>query len=266
MLAVIRRFATIRYPNQCLQQVKKSIYGIIVKAKREKKKLFAVLVDPDKFNPKVIDECNKSKVDFIFIGGSGLKKEKFHSCVNTIKKLTKIPLVIFPGGKEQISEKADAILLLSLISGRNPDYLIGEHIRAAQQLKKSKLEIIPTGYIIIGGGKKITTQKITRTSPIKTTDVNLAVSTSIAGELLGMKMIYLEAGSGTKKPLGKSILQNVKKNISVPIIAGGGIDSPEKAKAVCNAGADVIVAGNGIEKDVTLVKKISHELTRINTN
>ena len=215
--------------------MKKSIYNIIVKAKSEKKKLFAVLVDPDKFNPKVIDECNKSMLDFILIGGSGLKKKKFQTCVNAIKKITKIPLVIFPGGKEQISEKADTILLLSLISGRNPDYLIGEHIRAAQQLKKSKLEIIPTGYIIIGGGKKITAQKITRTSPIKTSDVNLAVSTSIAGELLGMKMIYLEAGSGTKKYLSESIIRNVKRNISVPLIAGGGIDSVEKAKAICKA-------------------------------
>ena len=238
----------------------KNIYTHILNAKKKGKKLFAVLVDPDKFNPKVIDECNSSKVDFIFIGGSGLKKKKFHKCVSAIKKRTKILLVIFPGGKEQISEKADAILLLSLISGRNPDYLIGEHIRAAQQLKKSKLEIIPTGYILIEGGKKITAQKITRTSPIKTSDVNLAVSTSIAGELLGMKMIYLEAGSGTKKPLSNSIIQNIKRNISSPLIAGGGIDSPEKAKAICKAGADVIVAGNGIEKDVTLVKKIAEAI------
>lgn len=243
----------------------KNIYSYILNSKKKGKKLFAVLIDPDKFNSEVIHEANRSKVDFIFIGGSGLKKEMFHKCINAISKLTKIPLVIFPGSREQISEKADAILLLSLISGRNPDYLIGEHIRAAQQLKKSKLEIIPTGYILIGGGKKITTQKITHTSPIKNSDIKLAVSTSIAGELLGMKMIYLEAGSGTKNPLSKSIIGNVKKNISVPLIAGGGIDSAEKAKKLCNAGADMIVVGNGIEKDCTLVKKISHELTQINT-
>ena len=241
----------------------KNIYLHIINFKKKRKKLFAVLIDPDKFNPKIIVECNKSKVDFIFIGGSGLKKEKFHKCVNEISKLSKIPLVIFPGGKEQISEKADAILLLSLISGRNPDYLIGEHIRAAQQLKKSKLEIIPTGYILIGGGKTITTQKITRTSPIRTSDINLAVSTSIAGELLGMKMIYLEAGSGTKNPLNKSIIRNVKKNISIPLIAGGGINSEKQAIILCKSGADMIVVGNGIEKDITLVSKISRTIRNL---
>ncbi|MBI3501769.1 MAG: geranylgeranylglyceryl/heptaprenylglyceryl phosphate synthase [Bacteroidetes bacterium] len=244
----------------------KEIFRYILNCEQKGKKLFAVLIDPDKFNPEVIDECNQSKVDFIFIGGSELKNGSFHRCVNTIKKNTKIPLVIFPGSREQISEKADAILLLSLISGRNPDYLIGEHIRAAKQLKKSKLEIIPTGYILIGGGKNISTQKITHTSPIKNSDINLAVSTSIAGELLGMKMIYLEAGSGSKNSLSEKIIRNVEKNISVPLIAGGGINSAEKAKALCKAGADVIVVGNGIEKDITLVKKISHELARVNTN
>lgn len=156
-------------------KMKKNIFNIIVNAKRKKRKLFSVLIDPDKFNPEVVLEADKSKVDFILVGGSSLKKGKFHKCVNAVKRLTRIPIVIFPGGKEQISEKADAILLLSLISGRNPDYLIGEHIRAAQQLKKSKLEIIPTGYILIGGGQKISTQVITRTSPIKTSDKDLAV-------------------------------------------------------------------------------------------
>lgn len=218
------------------------------------------MIDPDKYNSEVIHEANKSKVDFIFIGGSGLKKEKFHACINSVSKLTKIPLVIFPGGREQISEKADAILLLSLISGRNPDYLIGEHIRASRQLKKSKLEIIPTGYVLISGGKKYTAQKISRTSPIKYSNNELAASTAIAGELLGLKLIFLEAGSGSKRPLSKTMIQNVKKNISVPLIAGGGIDTAKKAKVICNAGADVVVVGNAIEKDITLVKKIAEAI------
>ena len=202
-------------------------------------------------------ESEKAKVDFIFIGGSKVKNGSFHRCVSSIRKLTNIPLVIFPGSKEQVSEKADAILLLSLISGRNPDYLIGEHIQAARQLKKSKLEIIPTGYILIGGGEKISAQAVTRTSPIKSSDKELAVSTAIAGELLGMKMIYLEAGSGAKKTLNFSLVKEVCKNISCPIIAGGGIDSPEKAIALYKAGADMIVVGNAIEKNVTLVSQIS---------
>lgn len=237
--------------------MKPGIFQSIIRSKKKNKKLFAVLVDPDKFSAEIIQEADKSKVDFIFVGGSNVKNGNFHQCVNTICKITNIPLVIFPGSSEQISEKADAILLLSLISGRNPDYLIGEHIRAAQQLQKSKLEIIPTGYILIGGGKRISIQKVTRTSPINGSDKNLAVSTAIAGALLGMKMIYLEAGSGAKNILNISIVKAIKKNISVPIIVGGGIDSPEKAIGLCNSGADMIVVGNAIEKDATLVKKIS---------
>ena len=233
------------------------IYRHILSARSKKKKLFAVLIDPDKFDPRIILETNKAKADLLLIGGSGLKKEKFHRCVKIVKKLTKIPVVIFPGGREQVSEKADAILLLSLISGRNPDYLIGEHIRAAGRLKRSGLEIIPTGYILIGGGKRISTQSVTRTSPIKTTDKKLAISTAIAGELMGMKMIYLEAGSGAKAPLSAALVRSIRKNVSVPILAGGGIDSPEKAIGLCKAGADVIVVGNAIEKDSTLVSEIS---------
>jgi phosphoglycerol geranylgeranyltransferase len=240
--------------------MKQNIYRLILAAKKRGKKLFAVLVDPDKFNPEVIHEANRSKVDFLFIGGSGLKEKKFHQCMNAVKRLTKIPIIIFPGGREQVSEKADGLLLLSLISGRNPDYLIGEHIRAAKQLKKSKLEILPTGYILINGGTKASTHKVSRTSPIKHTDTELAASTAIAGELLGMKLIYLEAGSGAKKSLSPKMIRAVKKNISCPIIAGGGINSAKKAKEMGRAGADIIVVGNAIEKDCTLVSKIACSL------
>ena len=244
--------------------MKSSIYQTILSNKKKGKKLFAVLVDPDKFSADVILEANNSSVDFIFIGGSKVKNGNFPRCINTICKLTKIQLVIFPGSREQISEKADAILLLSLISGRNPDYLIGEHIRAARQLKKSKLEIIPTGYILIGGGKKISTQSVTRTSPIKNSDKELVVSTAIAGELLGMKMIYLEAGSGAIKSLNTSIVKEVQQHTSAPVIVGGGIDSPEKAISLCQSGADMIVVGNAIEKDVTLVRKIAKAIHVLN--
>jgi phosphoglycerol geranylgeranyltransferase len=237
--------------------MKTGIYQSILRSKKKGKKLFSVLIDPDKYFTDVIREADNAKVDFIFIGGSKLMNGSFHRCVTSIRKRTKTPLVIFPGSREQISEKADAILLLSLISGRNPDYLIGEHISAARQLKKSKLEIIPTGYILIGGGKKIATQAITRTSPIKKADKRLATSTAIAGELLGMKIIYLEAGSGAKTPLNLHVVKEVRKNISTPIIVGGGIDSPEKGIALFRAGADMIVIGNAIEKDSTLMGKIA---------
>ena len=236
-------------------KINSTVYQSVLNSKKKNRKLFSVLVDPDKFSPEAIREAAKAKVDFIFIGGSKVQKGNFYRCVNAIRKLSDIPLVIFPGSREQVSEKADAILLLSLISGRNPDYLIGEHIKAARQLKASRLEIIPTGYILIGGGKKISTQAVTRTSPIKQTDDGLAVSTAIAGELLGMKMIYLEAGSGAINPLNISLVKNVRKNISAPIIVGGGINTPEKAIALCKAGADMIVVGNAIEKDVTIIHK-----------
>lgn len=236
------------------------MYEHILKQKQNKKKLFAVLIDPDKFNPAVVEEANISKVDFLFVGGSKLKKNEFQKCISRIKQLTKGPLIIFPGNHEQISEKADALLLLSLLSGRNPDYLIGEHIKAAHQLKKSKLEILPTGYLLIGGGKNISTQKITNTKPIPYSDVKLAVSTAIAGELLGMKLIYLEAGSGNHKGVSREMIMAVRNHISLPVIVGGGIDTPEKAKAACNAGADLIVVGNAIERDRSLIKQISNAI------
>lgn len=242
----------------------KNISARIQSASRNRKKLFAVLIDPDKFNPAVVAEANRSKVDLLFIGGSGLKKDRFHRCIQSIKKLTRIPLVIFPGGKEQISEKADALLLLSLISGRNPDYLIGEHIRVAQKLKKSRLDIIPTGYILIGGGKKTSTQRVSRTRPIKRNNIPLAVSTAIAGELLGMKLIYLEAGSGAKKSLDASLIRKVKNRISVPLIAGGGINSAQRARAACKAGADLVVVGNAIEKDPSLIAEIAKAIHSLN--
>ncbi len=237
--------------------MKHSLYSSILESKKKGKKLFSILVDPDKYSPQVIHEAEKEKVDYIFVGGSKLKKKNFKQCISSIRKLTTIPIVIFPGNKEQISNKADAILLLSLISGRNPDYLIGEHVQAAQSLKKSGLEIIPTGYLLIGGGKKIATQLVTKTYPIKDNHIALAVSTAVAGELLGMKMIYLEAGSGTKKPLSYSLIKKVKKNISTPLLVGGGINTYQKAIAAYKAGADMVIVGNGIEKDLSLVHQIN---------
>jgi phosphoglycerol geranylgeranyltransferase len=226
-----------------------------------KKKLFAVLIDPDKFNAGVVQESNLHQVDFLLVGGSGLRKDAFHKCIRSIKKLSNLPLIIFPGGHEQISNQADALLLLSLLSGRNADYLIGEHVKAAHQLKKSKLEIIPTGYILIGGGENISTQKITQTKPIGRGNIALSVATALAGELLGMKMIYLEAGSGNKRPVDARVIASVKKNSTLPLMVGGGIHSAKQAVEVCKAGADVIVVGNAIEKEITLIKQLSNALS-----
>lgn len=233
------------------------IYAKILEAKKKRKKLFALLIDPDKFSPEAIRCANRSKADYILVGGSSLQKRNFRQCIAWIKSSTQIPLVIFPGSREQISEKADAIFLLSLISGRNPDFLIGEHVAAAQKLKRSGIEIIPTGYILVNGGTVSTTQKVTRTAPIGSSDTALAVSTALAGELLGMKLIYLEAGSGAKRSVNERAIRAVNRNISVPLITGGGIDSGKKAKKALSAGADMIVVGNAAEKNIAIISEIS---------
>lgn len=244
--------------------MQKDIYSIICNSAKRNKKIFSVLIDPDKFNMDVVYESNHAKVDFLLVGGSGVKQKCFLNCVKKVKSISKIPVVIFPGGREQISKAAEALLLLSLISGRNPDYLIGEHVRAAKPLKESKLEIIPTGYILINGGRKATAQKITHTKPIGHTDYSLVQSTAIAGELLGMRLLYLESGSGAKIPINKKMIQVIKQAISVPLLVGGGIDSPDKAIACSAAGADMIIVGNAIEKDISLISKISAAIYSLN--
>ena len=241
-----------------------SLFNHIQSGRKRGKKFFAVLIDPDKFNPEVVREANQHLVDFLFIGGSGKLGKRFHRCIGKVKEMASMPLIIFPGGKEQISNKADALLLLSLISGRNPDYLIGEHIQAALRLRRSGLEIIPTGYILVNGGTQYTTRRLTRTKPIRHTDHSLAVHTAVAGELLGLKMIYLESGSGARRPIEAQMLRRVRSRVSAPLIVGGGIDSGKKAVALCQSGADVIVAGNSIEKDLSLLGTIASAIRDFN--
>lgn len=233
-------------------------------AKRSGKTLFAVLIDPDKFNPAVINYASRGKADLILVGGSGLKKNNFESCIHSIRKSCRIPLVIFPGSREQVSSRADALLLLSLISGRNPDYLIGEHIRVADKLRRSSLEIIPTGYILIGtGSRKSSTQKVSKTTPIKADRRSLIRSTAVAAELLGMQLVYLEAGSGNKT-LSPALTRMVARSITVPVVAGGGIDSAQKALKLARSGVSVIVAGNAIERNPKLAEIIPAVLQQEN--
>ncbi|MFN5181860.1 MAG: geranylgeranylglyceryl/heptaprenylglyceryl phosphate synthase [Bacteroidota bacterium] len=233
--------------------MKESILEIIRRKAGKGKKQLAVLIDPDKFNPEVVANAEKTKVDFIFIGGSTVKKSDFYKAAGYIKKNSKIPLVIFPGDEHQISKKADALLLLSLVSGRNSDYLIGKHVSVAKQLKQSKIEIIPTAYILLDGGKKSTVSKVTKTIPIEPKNKNLIISTSIASELLGLKLIYLEAGSGAKISISGEVLRSVKNHINLPIICGGGIDSKDKIEYCWLNGADLVVVGNALEKKPELL-------------
>jgi phosphoglycerol geranylgeranyltransferase len=226
------------------------IYNII--NNNNSKNKISVLIDPDKCSPesigRTLDVCEKCGVLFIMVGGS-LVSESIDKCIEEIRKKSKLPVVLFPGSLLQISNKADAILLLSLISGRNPEYLIGNHVIASPILRKSKLEIIPTGYMLVESGKVTSVQYISNTCPIPAEKTEIAVATAIAGEMLGLKLIYLEAGSGAISPVPVEMISAVKKNISVPLLVGGGIKSRSQLDDIFNAGADIAVVGNSLENN-----------------
>jgi putative glycerol-1-phosphate prenyltransferase len=225
---------------------------------------FAVLIDPDKYDKTGLDTvmlmARESSVDFILVGGSLLTYDHLDETIQFIKGQTAIPVILFPGSIMQINEKADAVLLLSLISGRNPDLLIGKHVIAAPYLKKSRLEILPTGYMLIESGPVTTAQYVSNTLPIPRQKDDIALCTAMAGEMLGLRLIYMDAGSGAEIPISPSMIQKVKENITIPLIVGGGIRTPEQALAASRAGADVIVVGNAIEKDYSCLKEIAHAI------
>jgi len=235
-------------------QLKGFIYNSIV-SKNSKK--LAILIDPGKQNDESLNEtikiADQAKVDFILVGGS-LVTEYINDVVNVIKKSTDIPVILFPGNLMQLSNNADGILLLSLISGRNPDYLIGNHVLAATYLKNSGLEIIPTGYILIGAQCTSSVEYISNTKPIPADKPELIVATAIAGELLGNKIIYLEAGSGSCSRIKRNIIAEVKQNISVPLVVGGGVKTRNDMKDIYEAGADIIVIGSAIEENPAMIK------------
>ncbi len=230
----------------------------------QSKKQFAILVDPDKGNIEHFSEiaraAQQSAVDYIFVGGSLLTKDNMDVCIDTIKKYYTSPVILFPGNTLQISPKADAILFLSLISGRNPETLIGLHVMAAPYLKLTNLEIISTGYMLIESGKMTSVQYMSNSLPIPADKSSIAVCTAIAGEMLGLKCIYMDAGSGAANPVPIEMIQFVKQSVSIPLIIGGGIHSPELAVNACKAGADIIVVGNAIEKNPELISQIAKEI------
>lgn len=234
----------------------KKIYGLVQEMASQQKKLFVLLIDPDKHNDISLEliacSANTAAVDLIFVGGS-LLQHSLSDCLAVLKKFTKIPLVLFPGSYLQVDAQADAILYLSLISGRNPDFLIGQHVLSAFSLKQSGLETIPTAYILIDGGKRTSVQYISNTQSIPADKPDIAVATAIAGELLGMKMIYLEAGSGALKHAPLETIQQLRAQVGIPIIVGGGIRTPEQVAAVCRSGADVVVVGTAIEQQSHLL-------------
>lgn len=220
-------------------------------------KALAVLIDPDKTTNADLDlllpMLHSAKVDLLFVGGSLLTQDRMQSCVAYLKARTDIPLVLFPGSPMQVVPEADALLLLSLISGRNPELLIGQHVAAAPYLKESKLELIATGYILVDGGKATTVSYISNTTPIPADKPEIAACTALAGNMLGLRTIYLDAGSGAEKCITTDMITAVRKQVDTPLIVGGGIRTPEAAMAACQAGADIVVVGNAIEKDPLLI-------------
>lgn len=213
-------------------------------------KLFALLVDPDKHDGRSIKEIGKMAdaraVDFILVGGS-LVSGSVDETVSRLRDFSTLPLILFPGNVLQISSKADGILLLSLISGRNPEFLIGNHVIAAPVLRKTRLEIIPTGYILVENGRTTSVEYMSNTKPIPADKLDLAVATAMAGEMLGHKLIYLEAGSGARENVNSGMIREVKSQINIPLVVGGGIHSPGQIRDTYQAGADIIVVGSAIE-------------------
>lgn len=216
-------------------------------------RLLAVLIDPDKTSPKnvqeIIRKLKHSRVTHIFVGGSTVKENMTLALVEEIKKHTKLPTVLFPGDITQITEKADAILFLSLISGRNPEYLIGKHVESVSKLKNTNLEVIPTGYILIESGKKTAVENVSSTKPMSRKNIQNITDTAKAGELLGMKLIYLEAGSGAKEPVSNTIISLVKQEIQIPLIVGGGIRNKQQLENAYQSGADIVVIGTAFEEN-----------------
>lgn len=237
------------------------IYHSFSDKKRAGKKSFAVLIDPDKVNDQNVAELIElsvsSKVDYFFVGGSLVVSNYLDQCLQLIRKNCSIPTVLFPGSPSQVSKYADALLYLSLISGRNADLLIGQHVVSAPMVKKSGLEVMSTGYMVVDGGAPTTVSYISNSSPLPSDKSEIAVCTALAGEMLGMKLIYMDAGSGAKNPISETMITKVAQSISVPLIVGGGIVDPEKAYLNCKAGADVIVVGNAIEKDSSLIREMA---------
>ncbi len=238
------------------------IHTSLVDLREQNKKAFAVLVDPDKVSLQQIAEiaqlCNEALVDYLFVGGSLMVTQHLDECIQAFKMNSDIPVILFPGSPSQVSRYADALFYLSLISGRNPELLIGAHVVSAPMVKSSGLEVISTGYMVVDGGAATTVSYMSHSAPIPHDKDDIALCTAMAGEMQGKHVLYLDAGSGAKQPISESMIRKIASNTQIPLIVGGGITDPEKAYLNCKAGADVIVVGNAIEKDPSLIKQIAN--------
>ena len=229
------------------------IYDIILEVIKKKGAFYFILIDPDKLplekTAKFINHCQKSGVDGFLIGGSLLINGNLDESIKEVKKSTNLPVVIFPGSVNQVSPFADSILFISLISGRNAEHLIGKHVQAAPLVKKFGIEPISTGYMLIESGQTTTAEYVSGSKPIPRHKPEIAAATALAGQYLGMKLIYLEGGSGADNSVPKEMIEFVTKNVEIPVIVGGGIRTPEEARSKVKAGASIIVTGNIFENE-----------------
>jgi geranylgeranylglyceryl phosphate synthase family protein len=232
------------------------------------RKALAVLLDPDKIEQDaliaLINRTIHHPIDFFLVGGSLVTDYTHKEVIATIRQQCNTPIILFPGNPLHIESSADAILLLSLISGRNPDFLIGQHVIAAPLLKKSGLEILPTGYMVVDSGTQTTVSYVSGTMPLPYDKPSVAACTAMAGEMLGLRLMYLDAGSGARRPVSAEMVAAVRAVVDVPLVVGGGINTGEKAYEALKAGADLIVVGNGIEQDPELLPQLSAVVRELN--
>ena len=231
------------------------------------KKQLALLIDPENTYLKadiqeIIEATTDAEVDYIFVGGSLVTHNMIDEVVSLLKRLTNLPIILFPGGLNQISQHADAILFLSLLSGRNPDFLVSKQVAAAPLVKKLGLQVIPTGYLLIG--KVSSASYMSNTTPIPYQKSDIAAATALAGELMGHKAIYLDAGSGAEEPVRSEMITEVKRSITIPLIVGGGIRNFDTAYSALEAGADILVVGNITEKNPQAIREIAGAVTAMN--
>ena len=240
-----------------------TIYSEIQNAFQNKNRLLAVLLDPDKVDfskiKQTVDNINKSPATHIFIGGSLVFSDLIEKIITEIKLFTHLPILLFPGHPSQIAENADGILFLSLLSGRNPDYLIEHHVQAAPLLKKSYLEVIPTAYLLIESGGITAVEEVSKTKPILRKHIEKAVATAQAGELMGNKLIYLEAGSGALHSVPIAMIEAVTKSVEIPVIVGGGIRTRAGIENAYEAGATMVVIGTAFENNMDFFNQILND-------
>lgn len=237
-----------------------NIYDQILRARQERRKLLAILLDPDKQDAERLDECleniHNQPVDLLLVGGSEVRNGHTEALVKSIKRLTDLPVVLFPGDYSQITKEADALLFLNLLSGRNAEYLINQQVKAVPRIQDSDLEILPTAYILVDGGVSTSVQKVSQTEPLSLKDEEMIVNTAIAGMYMGHKLVYLEAGSGARNPVPATLISRIRAKIDIPIIAGGGIRDHRQLASAFESGADMVVIGTAFEQDPSILRQI----------